>query len=664
MRIALVDNLLLEWKSGKYIFDLQPHLGLISLIALAEKANHEVVLVDPKLAVARGDLPLDENLYKALASHLAELRCDVVGFTTLGCNFICTLKIAEHFKRASPSVPLLLGGPHATILYDEILSQFSQFDVIALGEAEESFLPLLAALGTGELQKVPGLAYRSRGSVTSTALAPIIEDLDKLPFPAYEHYPIADVKPAFLRVEAGRGCPFRCTFCSTASFFGRKYRLKSAARIVAELDSLNNRYGVARFALTHDLFTVNKKKVAEFCDLVSDRGYTWTCSARMDCVDQPLIAKMADAGCRSIYYGVETGSARMQKLIDKNLDLALFEPTLDATAKSGMEATVSFITGYPQELAPDQDQTLDLIGRSLSQWPKGLTIQLHLLTPEPGTKLLDSFKQELEYDGHISDFNFPTLEPTDADIMSGHPSIFMNHHYYRSMLPRERHVFVTCLHSILYQLGFYLLSYILECYRGSYSALLADLAEYRGTMNRRPPVDRDFVQAYFEKRWGTRHHLTSLVRYMFCAIELRDFGPDLQHQTSDSADAYLLNPQARVLRDIHDCAALLLQVTRPAQSRHFQNDILVNQGSYALCLAGQDKLRNFSLTDPVGELLEFARLPRSRRELLGRIRDLHGDSFEGYVLDDLIAAQLLVAPINGGSANGERIKDATALGAC
>src|SRR5262249_2468707 len=111
------------------------------------------------------------------------------------------------------------------------------------------------------------------------------------------HYPIRELGLTTLSVEAGRGCPFQCTFCSTASFFGRKYRLKSPEKLCEELDFLHAEYGLGHFSLTHDLFTVDRRKVIAFCREVAGRGYSWDCSARTDCVDEELLALMSEAGC-------------------------------------------------------------------------------------------------------------------------------------------------------------------------------------------------------------------------------------------------------------------------------------------------------------------------------------------------------------------------------
>src|SRR6266516_4851023 len=145
MRVVFVDNLLLEQKNGTYRFDLQPHLGLISLIAVTEAAGHQCVLYDPKLALARDELPLDKSLYLRMAKDILASAPDVVGLTTLGCNFICTVKVAFHLRRMAPEVPILLGGPHASILDREIVARWPQFDAVVRNESESTVVPVVEA---------------------------------------------------------------------------------------------------------------------------------------------------------------------------------------------------------------------------------------------------------------------------------------------------------------------------------------------------------------------------------------------------------------------------------------------------------------------------------------------------------------------------------------
>ena len=563
MRILFVDNLLLEDKGGTPDYVLQPHLGLISLIAVAEAAGHEGLLYDPKLAIARGELRLDESLYREIADQIVRMRPDVVGLTTLGCNFICTLKIANYLKRFDPNLPILLGGPHATVLDRIIIERFQQFDVIVRNEAELKLIPLLNALPSGRLDDVPGITFLRGSDVAVNPGDPIIEDLDAIPIGAYGRYPIKDLQLDWLRVDAGRGCPFKCTFCSTASFFGRRYRLKSAGRLVAELEYLRAEFGISTFSLTHDLFTVNRKKVIEFCQAAAGKGFVWKCSARMDCVDPELLEIMYDAGCRNIYYGIETGSRRMQEVTQKHLDLGLFDPTLDITQKLGISATASFIVGYPQEEQYDQDETLDLAGSCYYRRATALNVQLHLLTPEPGTHLIHEFANALRYDGHITDFNFPTLELDDSDIMRENPDIFMNHHFYPSSVPRERNIFVTEVFHVINNLGNTVVTCLLETHERKLSRLMDQMYTWFTRVPNRGWSYAELLSKYISDRLGSKHIVTSLVRYMTAAARISGrlhVGSNPGHlvgRQSGTGACLTLSPSASILRDIHNCPMIL-----------------------------------------------------------------------------------------------------------
>lgn len=553
VRLVLVDNILLDTSGQLHQFTLHPHLGLISLVAVARAHGHEALLYDPKLQLFSGELQLAAGLYDACACAILELGPDAVGFTTLGCNFICTAQIARQVKRRRPAMPVLLGGPHATIMHREIMRAFPVFDCIVRGEAEDLLPELLGRVPGGRMDDLPGVTWRDGGQVVENAGTGKVVDLDGLPVPAFDAYPIESLGLTSLRVEAGRGCPFACTFCSTAPFFGRLYRLKQAQRLVAELDLLNLRYGLTRFSLTHDLFTVNKKKVAEFCDAVADRGYTWDCSARADCVDDALLARMARAGCRAIYFGIETGSRRMQKVVQKKLDLDLVAPMVARCIELGMAPTASFITGFPDEETADQDDTLDMIGELVLAHRARVDPQLHLLTPEPGTEIVMRHGAGLAYDGHIADFNFPPIEPDDVAIITAHPDVFMIHHYLPTNIPRATNIFVAEAFRALQDLGNGVLAHLLGFFGGRLSRLIRRMQAWATAQGRAGDRDRRaVVREFLAHVLGAEHHALSLVRCMYAARDA--LVPD---GGADDAAELSLAPGVRVLDRLHDCNVLL-----------------------------------------------------------------------------------------------------------
>jgi radical SAM superfamily enzyme YgiQ (UPF0313 family) len=561
VKIILVDNLLLKRENNTEKYDLQPHLGLISLIAVLRNSGYEAELYDPKLDMSVGKLKTDKTLYTKIADAILEKKPDLVGFTSLGCNFICTVKIAGYIKKRFPKLPILLGGPHATVLHREILTAFTQFDVIVRNEAELKIVPVIEAIGSSNFEKIPGVTYRKNGEVLATPGDTVIEDLDQLPFPAYDKYPIDELGLSSLRVEAGRGCPFKCTFCSTATFFGRKYRLKSAVQLCAELDFLRDRYGITEFSLTHDLFTVNRHKVVEFCNEVMDRGYTWKCSARMDCVDPELLHLMKKAGCVSIYYGIETGSQRMQKISQKKLDLGIFKDTLATTLAVGMQPTVSFITGYPEEVKQDQDDTLDLIGYCYSiQTSIKVNIQLHLLTPEPGTALMQQYQDQLDFDNYITDFNFPTLEDDDSAVMGANPAVFMNHHYFKSVLPRERHIFVTAFFEILQPLCKDIIRLLIQRYENKLHVFADAVYQWRKKQDREIKgfTINDFI-SYVEETYAKNSYLRSLVMYMYQVFKTSTALTTLKVpvEAGTQKRKIKVSPNIFVLKNTHNCPLIL-----------------------------------------------------------------------------------------------------------
>lgn len=556
MRVTLVDNLVLPAERNLHLLDVHPHLGLLSLAAAARPEGHDVSIYDPKRRIRGGGLPYDGTLYERVADELLADDPDAIGFTTLGCSFLFALGVGRELERRAPELPLLLGGPHATMLAQPILERYSPFDVVVRHEGEQTFPAVLAALERRDFRDVAGVTWRTRSGVEQTAGSPRIDDMDALPLLDYELYPMADLALDLIRIEAGRGCPFACTFCSTATFFQRRYRLKSPARLVLEMDAVAGRYAPREFKLDHDLFTVNRRKVAEFCDEVRGHGHRWRVSARVDCVDEALLESMADAGCVGMYFGIETGSPRMQKISAKRLRLELVEPMLDACQRLGIEATTSFITGYPEETDEDQDATLDMLGACFGRPADACIPQLHLLTPEPGTPLFEQLGPSLQFDGYATPFNSWMLRDEDRQEVGSEPEIFSTYYYYPATIDRSVHVAVVEAVDLLRTLGHRMLSALVRRHRGSLAALVRALidAAPHSSPGIGPPQLEDYVRAIL----GDGDPVTSAVRYALFLHRPLPAVPSTgtSAESSDPGSILQLPPGAQTLHDVHDCDAV------------------------------------------------------------------------------------------------------------
>src|SRR5262249_22136673 len=149
-----------------------------------------------------------------------------------------------------PDVPIILGGPQASVVDETTMESFPFIDFVLRGEADETLPQLIDALSTSvrTLTTVRGLTYRNaNGRIVRSDSAPVIENLDALPLPAFHLDP--EIKErGVLHLELGRGCPFACTFCATNDFFRRNFRLKSPARMLQQMRCLKQRYGISNFS--------------------------------------------------------------------------------------------------------------------------------------------------------------------------------------------------------------------------------------------------------------------------------------------------------------------------------------------------------------------------------------------------------------------------------
>lgn len=657
MKVLLVDNLVMPDEGSLDLLDVHPHLGLLSLAAVAESDGHAVRIYDPKRLIKQGHLPYDSTLYERAALEILAGRPDAVGFTALGCSFLFALNVAALVKRREPELPVLLGGPHATMLHRQILERFPQFDVVVRYEADEIFPAVLDNLERRSFDAVPGLSWRDARGLRFNEGKPIVRDLDRLPVASYDHYPVAELGLDLLRIEAGRGCPFMCTFCSTASFFQRSFRLKSAARLVAELDALSARYGFSDFKLDHDLFTVNRRKILEFCEAVGGRGYRWRASARVDCVDAELLERMAAAGCVGLYFGIETGSARMQQVSKKRLDLKLVEPTLAACERLGISTTASFITGYPEEAEEDQADTLDLLGRCYG--PRCLA-QLHVLAPEPGTPMFEQHADELAFDGYAGPYNAFLVGADDERLVNEHRDIFSTYHYYPAALPREHYKFAVEAVDVLRRAGPAVLRYALRAYGGRLSELVFDLRRWAESRGPLAPPGPSLIESYFGERFGPRHHLTSLLRYALCVDAARREscgGPESPRQSEgrshrrsdgppdcDPDRPYRLGARVRVLTDLHDCDSLLERIAREPEGTRLLEESEAGEAGSCVVNASGPAVECYRVDAGVEAMLDLFARPRSCEEAAQLLRALSGESkITADYFAPLVDAGILVA---------------------
>lgn len=464
MKVLLNDNMFVYRSSGRTMAKPDPHLGLMSLATILRQAGHAPAIVDPKILFTESDFSdLTDAFLVHWARHCLDRAPDIVGFTAYGRTLPFVIRVAQYMREAGFTGAIIIGGPHATIVGRRLMEDFPVFDLVVKYEAENLIVPLVEALATGgSLDHIPNLIYRAGGDLVETGAERDLIDINAIPAPALDFYPAKYLQNCELSVEAGRGCPFACTFCSTAQFFQRRYRLKSNDRILEEMEACRARFGTTFFNMNHDLFGLNKKSLRQFCAMVKDRGFTWKCSMRADTLDLDLLDDLIGAGCVDIYFGIETGSQRLQAVVRKNLDLAKTRAALSLVVDRGLNCTASFITGFPEETVDDQNATLDLIGDLWALEPQKLRTQLHMLSPEPGTSL-DAEGRPIRFDGIGPEADVLL----DRDMIAAHPEVFSVFYHYPSECPRWRIIAAsTFVNFIAPEIGTPFLSHVVRTYFG------------------------------------------------------------------------------------------------------------------------------------------------------------------------------------------------------
>ncbi len=328
-----------------------------------------------------------------------------VSFYTMWPYFHVNLGIARRIKELSPDMPIVMGGPLTSLYPREVLERIPWVDYVCAGEGENTIVPFVQAMLDGYgYETIPGLWYRSEEKVVNTGIPVPVSDLNGLPQWDDRLLP-ADPRQEekigsatyYMPIDVGRGCPFNCTFCCSNRVWKRKYRLKTPEKIVEEIKYHYEKFGIRSFLFAHDAFTVNNRLVSEVCDRINESGMdiTWDCTTRVNCVNKELLEKMINSGMRQIQMGVETGSTRMQQVINKKLDLEHLREMVTFLRERKIGVMLFFMFGFPEETEADIKETLNLF---LDYLEMGVGyMSMSLCKFNPGTELTDRYFDQLVY---------------------------------------------------------------------------------------------------------------------------------------------------------------------------------------------------------------------------------------------------------------------------
>ncbi len=360
-----------------------PSLGLGYIASVLEREKIHVRVIDTQA---------EEVCLRLLPKRVKEEEgeYDFIGITSVSSTIDIALGMAKICKEIFKNARVVMGGVHATVLPDEVLSS-EYVDYVIRGEGEYTFLDLVKGKREDD---VPGLSFKENGRIIQNAAREPIADLNSLPFPAYHLMPMHRYFPTqglykrlpVIGIIGSRGCPFKCTYCASNSIWakGGKVRFRSAENILEEIKLLMRNYRIREIVFHDDMFTAKRSLVSELCESIIKEGIdlTWVCMSRVDAVDEHLLRLMKVAGCHQICFGVESADQQILRNIQKNISLDQVEKAVALTKKVGIDVRSSFMLGNPGETEETLKKTINFALRLNPDFAS-----FNITTPYPGTEL-------------------------------------------------------------------------------------------------------------------------------------------------------------------------------------------------------------------------------------------------------------------------------------
>ena len=453
-------------------------VGLAMIASITKQEGHQIAFLDLNanrvpLQVAANEIMIDDY--------------DIIGIGGLSSQYKEIKQILPICRQIHPDALIVAGGGFVTYMPDKMLKLRPEIDIIAIGEAEETWADFLREGSQGDFSKVKGIAFRgNNGKIIFTEPRPLIKDMDTLPYPAYELLDLDKYSENYqfclseemlstkrkIHMITERGCPRQCTFCTHNGMsrwdqivsigkekvrelddefgFQQIARFNSPKFVVKHLKFLTEQYNLGYVFIADENLTSNRKRTIELCNLMIKEGLPnkvkWGTAGDAASVDDDVIALMKKAGCTFISYGGESASDRVLKYdIQKGTTRKNNQDAVDIMKRQGMEPIMTFMLGNPHEDVNDILETTDFFIKN------NLSCDPFICTPYPGTKLYLDYEQQIleQFDERLAEVkNWPegsidkellaqwkeqALDKflsslDDADVLSAHVSQVFNHH--------------------------------------------------------------------------------------------------------------------------------------------------------------------------------------------------------------------------------------------
>lgn len=398
----------------KFMGVIAPPLGIAYMAGVLQENNIDVEILDASA---------EDMDFKDVEKELLKRKPDLVALTALTPTIGRALETAQVVKETLPDSIVVMGGYHPTFNFIETLED-ENVDIVIRGEGEYIMLNLVQALeNQSSLHDVKGIVFEDKNSkeIVVNPEAPLIQNLDELPFPALnllpmKKYRLLDMDTHMTTMITTRGCPMQCSFCSSAAMHGKKIRERSVENIVDEIEYLKTNYDIDTIAFMDDTFTLKKRKVMAICDEILKRNIEimWGCTSRVDTLDEKLLKKMKEAGCITIFIGVESADQQQLDNMCKNTTIAKIENAFKIAHNLKIRTIASVALGMPGDTKEIMNKTVKFVHKLKPNYAI-----YSLATPYPGTKFYkEAFEKNLIKIKDWSKYTLitPILETIDCSL--------------------------------------------------------------------------------------------------------------------------------------------------------------------------------------------------------------------------------------------------------
>ena len=428
-------------------------LGLMYIAAMLTNAGYQTEILDAfmtdGLFQKNGETILVGMSFEQIRREIENRKPDILGIAgPFTCQIENSVKVSDLAKQVNPSILTVVGGPHVTTVPKGFLEDARSVDIAVTGEGEY-IMPEIAEHFEGKkpLSEILGIAYRENGEVKVNPTRDFIKNLDALPYPAYD---LVDMEQYLnpkkigyrsfrnhaISMVTSRGCPFNCCFCAVHLHMGKGFRANSANYVLNHIQYVVDKFDVKNIFFEDDNLTLDLARFEAICDGLIEKkieiGWETPNGVRADCLNRNLLQKMKKSGCKSVFFGVESGDQQiLDNVICKSLDLTRVVEVAKICREINLKTGAFYIIGFPGEKKENMQRTVDFALKLKRDYDVGM--HLFMATPSYGTRLYDECKakgyiqQDLGWDSFAAArqpkgmplITTPDFAPEDVKAIAG-----------------------------------------------------------------------------------------------------------------------------------------------------------------------------------------------------------------------------------------------------